>query len=589
MTEKIHAYSYLRISTLQQRMGDGIRRQLESSKKYAETMGYELIEEMSDVGVSAFKGKNSKEGALGVFLSAINSGEVRAGSVLIVESLDRLSRQNVLEAFAQFTAILNMGVGIVTLADNQHYTKEGVAQNVGQLFTSIGVMVRANEESEIKSKRIGAAWQKKRNNIRTSVMTRNLPAWLETDEGRSKITINRPKADIVEMIFDLSINGMGIFSLTRHLNDDLRKYPTISDADRWNMSYITKILNNPAVHGEYQPMIKVDGKRIISGEAVEDYFPAIISRDKYNLAQSRMAGRKLDGSGRKGDGLSNLFSGLLKCGTCHGTVMMRSKGNPPKGFKYLRCENSLHGANCSCPSWRYEEFESSFITFVREVSFTDILSGTDTTQRLTSLHAQAATKAVNIQKLNEAYQTLLTRFEDPTIPEAVIASLSKRSVEIASELEVERTSLQAINEQISELSNENIEASQSDFLSKYDELLKSKDENAIREARYSMSGLLRRTVESIVVMNQFELEPYEIPEMVSDRLLRELGDAGFNTEKKLQDYLLKPVGARRYTASERSYVVKFRNGTSRIVKPYDQNSYQSVSEKLVELRKKKVQ
>jgi hypothetical protein len=77
--------------------------------------------------------------------------------------------------------------------------------------------------------------------------------------------------------------------------------------------------------------------------------------------------------------------------------------------------------------------------------------------------------------------------------------------------------------------------------------------------------------------------------MVSDRLLRELGDAGFNTQKKLQDYLLKPVGARRYTASERFYVVKFRNGTSRIVKPYDQNSYQSVSEKLVELRKKKVQ
>jgi hypothetical protein len=336
-------------------------------------------------------------------------------------------------------------------------------------------------------------------------------------------------------------------------------------------------------------MIKVDGKRVNAGEAVEDYFPAIISRDKYNLAQSRMAGRKLDGSGRKGDGLSNLFSGLLKCGTCHGTIIMRSKGNPPKGFKYLRCENSLHGASCSCPSWRYEEFESSFITFVREVSFTDILSGTNIPEKVTSLHAQAATRTFNIQKLNEAYQTLLTRFEDPTIPAALIGDLSKRSVEITSKLEAERTSLQVINEQISEISNENIEASQYDFLSKYDELLKSKDENAIREARYSMSGLLRRIVESIVVKNDFSIMPYEIPEMVSDRLLRELDDAGFNTDEKLKNYLLKPVGGRRYTASERFYVVKFRNGTSRIVKPYDQNSYQSVSEKLVELRKKKVQ
>ena len=151
---KTKAYSYLRISNDQQKVGDGIRRQMEASKTYADQHGYDLVETMSDIGISAFKGKNITEGALGVFIVAIDAGNIEAGSVLLVESLDRLSRDSVLKAFGQFTSILQKGVGIVTLTDNQHYTAESVSKNVGQLFTSLGVMLRANEESVIKSKRI---------------------------------------------------------------------------------------------------------------------------------------------------------------------------------------------------------------------------------------------------------------------------------------------------------------------------------------------------------------------------------------------------------------------------------------------------
>ena len=141
MSTKTTAYSYLRISSDQQRVGDGIRRQMETSKKYAEVMGYELVDTLSDIGVSAFKGRNAKEGALGVFIAAIESGSVKPNSVLIVESLDRLSREGVLTAFGQFTSILSKGIGIVTLTDNQHYTEKSVSENMGQLFTSLGALL----------------------------------------------------------------------------------------------------------------------------------------------------------------------------------------------------------------------------------------------------------------------------------------------------------------------------------------------------------------------------------------------------------------------------------------------------------------
>jgi len=47
---------------------------------------------MRDEGLSAYHQKHIKSGALGVFLEAILAGKIPAGSVLIVEGLDRLSR-----------------------------------------------------------------------------------------------------------------------------------------------------------------------------------------------------------------------------------------------------------------------------------------------------------------------------------------------------------------------------------------------------------------------------------------------------------------------------------------------------------------
>lgn len=195
MPEKLKAYSYLRISTDAQCMGDGVRRQIEAGEKYAEENGYELVETISDLGVSGYQGKNATEGAFRRFLDAIEDGSVSAGSVLIVESLDRLSRAGVTQAFSQFTAILNKGISIVTLVDNQVYTDESVGQNPGQLFMSLGIMLRANDESATKSKRLKALWSKKRETLTEQKMTKVVPAWLELSEDRREFLVKKAAAE----------------------------------------------------------------------------------------------------------------------------------------------------------------------------------------------------------------------------------------------------------------------------------------------------------------------------------------------------------------------------------------------------------
>ena len=159
---KPRAYSYLRMSTDLQLKGDSRRRQLEASKAYAEEHGLELADDaqLEDIGISAFKGANVRDGALGQFLAAVKAGSVERGSYLLVESLDRLSREEILPAHTLFLSIVQAGINLVTLADKRVYRAK--TTNLVDMITSLVIMERAHEESKTKSMRVGAAWKNKR-------------------------------------------------------------------------------------------------------------------------------------------------------------------------------------------------------------------------------------------------------------------------------------------------------------------------------------------------------------------------------------------------------------------------------------------
>ncbi len=583
---KTKAYSYLRISTDQQKVGDGIRRQMDMSREYAERHDYELVDTMSDIGISAFKGKNVTEGALGVFIDAIEAGKIEKGSVLLVESLDRLSRKTVLEAFNQFTSILQLGIGIVTLTDNQHYTAESLSANIGQLFTSLGIMIRANEESEIKSKRLRAAWVRKRKNVDQRKMTSLIPAWLEISDDKKTFHINEAKADTVRHIFKLSLDGMGIYSIARNLNENREKYPPIARVDKWHTSYISKILHSPATYGMFQSQEVINGKRTACGEPFEDYYPPVIDKDTFNLVQSRMADRTDSGAGRKGKDFSNLFSGLLKCGSCGGTVQMRGKGAGKKGRQYLRCANSLVKSGCDCPAWQYPDFESAFMQFAKEVKFSELLNEDDTESNKTNLEAQRASALKRQSELRTSYDALISNFEKADLPEALLKSLVSRSVEIEGQIETEQSTIVDLDRKIAELSLSNIDGEQEDFLAAYDEIRNSDDATKLRELRFSMAGLLKRIIDKIVVHNDMMINPWEA-EYISDKLRDQiLSLRNIKTQVDVESYLSKPVGKRAYVESERYFVIKFKSGTARKVQPYTSGTYMSVSERMADMKKR---
>src|SRR5262249_3925229 len=109
------AYSYIRFSKRRQRKGRSLERQLEWGPALCAANGWTLDTSFKpDEGVSAHHGKNAADGTLAEFLKAIKAGRVKPGDVLLVESLDRLTREDIDPAWELFRSILKAGVEVYT-------------------------------------------------------------------------------------------------------------------------------------------------------------------------------------------------------------------------------------------------------------------------------------------------------------------------------------------------------------------------------------------------------------------------------------------------------------------------------------------
>lgn len=345
---KPKAYSYLRMSTDLQLKGDSRRRQLQASQAYAEAHDLDLASDaqLEDIGISAYKGANAKDGALGQFLAAVKNGSVERGSYLIVESLDRLSREEILPAHTLFLSIVQSGINLVTLTDQRVYRAK--TTNLVDMITSLVIMERAHEESKTKGLRVGAAWKQKRTKAaQGQPMTARCPAWLRLAADKHSYEAVSERVEIVRQIFADSAAGLGMYSIASRLNRT--GVPAFVGKNGWHRSYVAKTLANRAVLGEFQPHVKIDGKRVPEGEPIVGYFPTIISEELFFQAQHGRSQRKAGGpgSGRKGPGYTNLFTGLAKCAYCASTIAFENKGSGSRGGSYLICSDAQRSRGCN--------------------------------------------------------------------------------------------------------------------------------------------------------------------------------------------------------------------------------------------------
>src|SRR5947209_4832816 len=183
------AYSYVRFSHPDQAKGDSLRRQAEAAAEWCERHGVTLDKSttLRDLGKSAYTGahrQNPDRNALAAFLKLVESGKVPRGSYLVIENLDRLSREHIQPALLLALNLLQAGVRIVQLKPSEMVFDD--KSDTMPVMMMMMELSRGHGESAIKSERVSAAWvnRKRRGRENGDTITRQLPGWIEARGGK---------------------------------------------------------------------------------------------------------------------------------------------------------------------------------------------------------------------------------------------------------------------------------------------------------------------------------------------------------------------------------------------------------------------
>jgi DNA invertase Pin-like site-specific DNA recombinase len=322
----MQAILYARFSSDAQSAGDSIPRQLRTCTPYIEAKGWTLETTLKDEGRSGFKGHHRlPKAALGTLEREALDG-IHAGKVLVIERLDRLSREDHNETYDLIRSLTKNGLSIATVEGDRLYE----AYQPIEFAAMIELIVRLrmnHEESAKKASHGRAKWEARRTAMVTTKkpVSALCPAWLRISEDRTRYEVFENRDDTVRLIFALADSGMGSQRIARSLNERGIK-PWERFANRtpraWSRGTLVRMMTDPAVTGDHQPMRMENGKRVPEGDPIRNYYPRVVAPDLFARVSAAAADRK-SVAGNKAD-VPNLVAGLAYCATCGAKMNYRN-------------------------------------------------------------------------------------------------------------------------------------------------------------------------------------------------------------------------------------------------------------------------
>lgn len=422
------AYSYIRFSTTEQRRGDSLRRQTKAGADWCQRNNVRMDTGITfrDLGRSAFLGdhrKNPDRHALAAFLKLVEEGKIPRGSYLIIESLDRLTREHVRAGLMLLLGLIEAGVRIVQLSPSELIYDENADEM--SLMLAIVELSRGHRESKRKSDLSGPAWARKKQGAKEGrIVTERLPAWV-TVEG-DKLALIPENAEAVRTVFKLAANGYGTPTIVGKLNRD--NVPPIGKTGQWNRAYVGIILRDRRAVGEYQP--RKGKKRLPDGEPVPNYFPAVVTEQEFFAARAGAAERG-EYHGRKGATITNIFAGLLKHARDGDAYFMthrvEGKNRDKRNFVLIASGSDKNGKPCY--SFPYRIFEEAILGKLAEINPADIVGGADSENEVAIIAGELST-------VEEKITALESELEDGASPTLfkVVRKLEERKAALAKKL-----------------------------------------------------------------------------------------------------------------------------------------------------------
>lgn len=407
-------YSYLRFSDPRQAAGHSLDRQAAYAARWAAEHGLVLDESLSlkDEGLSAYHQRHVTSGALGVFLAAVQGGQVPPGSVLVVEALDRLSRAEPIQAQAQLAQIVNAGITVVTASDGKSYSRETLKANPMDLVYSLLVMIRAHEESDTKSKRVSASIRKLcegwlAGTYRGLIRNGKDPQWLRLNESDQWEFVTE-RAEAVRLVVDMYTHGYGAAPIVQELH---KRGLRLTDIEA-RQDHIYRLIKVRALTG-HKELTVGDQTYLLPG-----YYPALITQAQWDEMRDTASTRtraKVRGP------IPSILTGhgITTCGYCGGAMAsqtmtsrlhMSKTGKVQPGNMRIRCFNAtqpIAGMKCmGGGSCRSGAVERAIINFCSDMLNLRSLYGHDRQEgpraKLAEIRAQIAEQQKKLDRITAA-------------------------------------------------------------------------------------------------------------------------------------------------------------------------------------------
>jgi DNA invertase Pin-like site-specific DNA recombinase len=443
-------YSYIRFSTIEQAKGQSLNRQLSYAKDVAKEKGIELDDSltMRDMGLSAYHKTNITKGALGIFLVAVEEGRVPTGSILVIESLDRISRAAPLESQGIIAQIINADITVITAVDRKEYNKETIKKNPMDLIYIILILIRANEESETKSIRVRAAltkqcedWLEGKRGFR--VKCGKAPSWVKWNDTHNVFELELNQQAVMLRKIHLFTKGLGGLKIAELLNREFG-VGTVHHTG----ANVYKEVKRRTLVGELN--VKVGDTEYV----LKNYYPALLTLDDFNQVVA-------DSSNRGAIKHSQKFVGILsgvdvfKCGCCgksvgsHVIYRKKSLKDVKSSHKRYGCVEARRNNNCTMKSTiQVDVVENAVVRFCQDkVNLQRILLKDSDRELLSAKEAILTTRLVEIEEnINSLTETLMILKGEP--PQAIankIKALELEAREIKGKLDANKNKLAKIN------------------------------------------------------------------------------------------------------------------------------------------------
>ena len=314
--------AYARVSTDSEEQLTSYSSQIKHySEKIKSNPDWEFVGVYADEGISGTQVKNRTE-----FQKMIDDALNGKIDMIIAKSISRFAR-NTLDTLKYVRLLREHNVDVYFEKENIH-TLELDSE---MFLTLYSAFAQAESESTSMNVKMGLNAKMKRGE---PVGNQNCYGFI-WNEKTKELEINEEQAEVVRLIFDLYVKGLGGRTIAHKLND--MGITTYFDK-KWSQSSINRVIRNEKYVGDllgqkYYVTDPLSHKRSLNyGEKeqyyVKDHHKGIVSRNIWNKAQEILNKRnnnKKD-NGRKHKTTYSLkydFSSKIVCGHCNSTYVRR--------------------------------------------------------------------------------------------------------------------------------------------------------------------------------------------------------------------------------------------------------------------------